>query len=319
MSEQKLEDEQHSLISVIVITYNSSEFVLETLESVRNQTYRNIELIISDDGSSDDTLNKCNVWVDQNKERFVRVQVLSVKSNTGIPANSNRAIRACRGEWIKGIAGDDLLLPECVAANMDYVTSSQEEMSILFSNMQSFHMEKGNRVVNVINNDVRSQNISGLSSQEQFEALLASNFISAPTGFCKRKLLSQYPYNELYRFAEDYPQWLKLTYNGVKLYFMDRLTVMYRCDNLSATRSFRYYYLPRMHESRVLFFWNEEIKYLGKGHEAIYNRERQEIFLYDLVDIFLSNKKSKWHSFIYRIMKWTVSHFCNFKLESSIK
>jgi len=319
MSEQKSGDERKSLVSVTVITYNSSAFVLETLESVRNQTYKDIELIVSDDGSTDDTVEKCNVWINQNKERFVRVKILTINKNTGIPANGNRAIKACKGEWIKGIAGDDLLLPECVAANMEYVTSMHEEISILFSNMQSFHMGKEQNMLDSVNDKICLQNFSRLSCEEQFEELLVSNFLPAPTAFYRKSLLLQYPYNELYRYAEDYPEWLKLTYNGVKLYFMDKVTVMYRCDNISATRSDQYYYLPRMHESRVLFFWNEEMKYLRKEHETIYNRERKELFLYDLVDIFLKNEKSKWHSFIFRIMRWVVFHFCSFKLDKPKK
>lgn len=52
-------DSKNPLFSIIVITYNSSVFVLETLESAKNQAYQNIELIISDDGSTDETVAIC--------------------------------------------------------------------------------------------------------------------------------------------------------------------------------------------------------------------------------------------------------------------
>ena len=51
------------LVSVVVITYNSAKFVIETLESVKSQTYKNIELIISDDCSTDDTVERCRLWL----------------------------------------------------------------------------------------------------------------------------------------------------------------------------------------------------------------------------------------------------------------
>ena len=67
------------LVSVSVITYNSSKTVLETLESVKTQTYPNIELIISDDCSPDNTVEVCREWIEQNKERFVRIEILAAE------------------------------------------------------------------------------------------------------------------------------------------------------------------------------------------------------------------------------------------------
>ena len=303
----------NSLVSIVIITFNSSPFVLEALESARRQTYENVELIVSDDCSTDDTVEKCNAWIEKNKERFVRVKMLTVDSNTGIPANCNRAIREGRGRWIKIVAGDDILLPECIAANMEYVTS-EGEVSIVFSRIQPFYATNTGYLIEQINDDDRLQQFSICSSNEQFEILLDSNFLPAPSFFYTKELLLKYPYNELYRNTEDYPEWLKLTHHGVKLYYMNKPTVLYRCDNSSITRCAQYYYSPRMHETQVLFFWNEKIKYLRKEHKIIYNKERQKMLLYDLVDTFLGNRKSKWHSFIYRIMKWAVFHFCSFKL-----
>ena len=58
------------LVSIITPTYNSAKYVLETLESIKSQTYHNIELIISDDASQDNTVDICELWLKENKERF---------------------------------------------------------------------------------------------------------------------------------------------------------------------------------------------------------------------------------------------------------
>ena len=107
-------EEKMPLVSVAVITYNSSKYVLDTLESIKAQTYKNIELIISDDSSTDNTMQLCKDWCDQNKDRFVRIQVIEPEKNTGVAANCNRAEAACEGDWVKLIAGDDMLLPDCI-------------------------------------------------------------------------------------------------------------------------------------------------------------------------------------------------------------
>lgn len=58
---------EQPLVSVSVITYNSAKTVLETLESIKAQTYQNLELIVSDDCSTDNTVELCRNWIEQNK------------------------------------------------------------------------------------------------------------------------------------------------------------------------------------------------------------------------------------------------------------
>ncbi|NJO68906.1 MAG: glycosyltransferase family 2 protein [Bacteroidetes bacterium] len=65
-----------TLVSVIVVTYNSSEFVRYTLESIAKQRYQSIELIITDDCSDDNTIYLCNQWLINNKDRFVRTEII---------------------------------------------------------------------------------------------------------------------------------------------------------------------------------------------------------------------------------------------------
>lgn len=81
---------QH-LVSIPVITYNSAKTVIETLDSIKAQTYPNIELIISDDCSTDDTVQLCREWIEKNGERFERTELISVTKNTGVSGNNNRA------------------------------------------------------------------------------------------------------------------------------------------------------------------------------------------------------------------------------------
>ena len=78
------------LVSIVIITYKSSAYVLETLESAKAQTYRNIELIVTDDCSPDNTVEICKDWIENNKDCFVRTELITVPENTGISLNCNR-------------------------------------------------------------------------------------------------------------------------------------------------------------------------------------------------------------------------------------
>ena len=62
--------DQNLIVTIIVATYNSSKYVLETLESIKNQTYPHLSLIITDDCSTDDTVDICKKWVGLNESRF---------------------------------------------------------------------------------------------------------------------------------------------------------------------------------------------------------------------------------------------------------
>lgn len=97
------------LVSFVIVTYNSCKYVLETLESAKAQSHTNLELIVSDDHSTDNTVEICRRWIENNKERFVRAELIISEKNSGIPANCNRGVKAARGEWVKLIAGDDLV------------------------------------------------------------------------------------------------------------------------------------------------------------------------------------------------------------------
>ncbi|HMM12750.1 MAG TPA: glycosyltransferase family 2 protein [Bacteroidales bacterium] len=123
--------ENNPLVSIRVLTFNSSRFIIETLESAKAQTYSNIELIISDDGSTDNTVDLCKDWINDNHDRFVRIELIVSKINTGVGSNMNRAIKACKGEWIKGLAGDDLLIPDAIE-NIINFSNKNPDVEVVF-------------------------------------------------------------------------------------------------------------------------------------------------------------------------------------------
>ena len=130
-------DNHLPLVSIPVITYNSSKTILDTLDSIKMQTYDNIELIISDDASSDNTVSICKEWISKNQSRFVRVELIEGRLNVGISANANRAADVCKGIWIKGIAGDDILFPDSIGKYIKYVQNHPSAVYV-FAKIKAF-------------------------------------------------------------------------------------------------------------------------------------------------------------------------------------
>ena len=98
------------LVSVAIPAYNHSAFIEECLASVCAQTYPELELVLIDDGSPDDTFDKAQRFLAKYPDRFRRI-VLERRTNQGVSGNSNACIEACSGEWVHLLGSDDIIYP----------------------------------------------------------------------------------------------------------------------------------------------------------------------------------------------------------------
>lgn len=98
------------LVSICIPTYNGAKFLSECLESAIAQTYANVEILIVDDCSSDNSVQIAGGYA----ERDGRIKVYVNEENLGLVGNWNRCIENANGEWIKYLFQDDVLYPECV-------------------------------------------------------------------------------------------------------------------------------------------------------------------------------------------------------------
>lgn len=215
------------LVSVAVMTYNSSKYVLETLDSIKDQTYQNIELVISDDASTDDTIAICNKWLDKHRSRFTNVKVLVPPQNTGQSGNYNRAFRACTGEWIKEIDGDDLLLPNCLTDLMEYV-GENPEAKYVFGKLKCIGGTKEAREACEQKFD---HSLFKLTQKDQLDYLIYKrNFIASPCSFYNRNFVVDlgFEHDERIPFMEDYPKWINLLRMNVTFYSCPKYIVKYR-------------------------------------------------------------------------------------------
>ena len=225
---------ESELVSIEVATYNSAEFVLETLESIKCQTYPALELIVSDDCSTDGTLSLVEEWLSENKNRFAHTQLITVPANTGVSANCNRLTNAATSNWIKMIAGDDILLPDCIADNIDFIRKHPESQ-VVFSQVRLYRgvFKEESFVRTMPGNFPDNLMQKGYKAEDQFKLLLVSDRINyTPTYFYNKKAVVDVGgYDESFTRIEDYPMWLKLTRAGYKLSYFHKETVGYRMHN----------------------------------------------------------------------------------------
>lgn len=108
----------HSLVSVLIPLYNHAAYIVECLDSVLEQDPQNVELLLIDDGSSDDGFAVAQSWKDVNGSRFARID-FARQVNAGITQTFDRLMRKSTGSVILIVASDDVLLPGSVSQRLN--------------------------------------------------------------------------------------------------------------------------------------------------------------------------------------------------------
>lgn len=281
--------QEHPLVSVPVITYNSAKTVVETLDSIYNQTYSNIELIISDDCSTDDTISICRGWVAQHKERFVRTEIITVEKNTGVSANMNRAINACLGEWIKGIAGDDIFVQNAIVEYVNYV-SNHKDIYWCFAQATCFGIDERQVAISQKNHDIDFYNWDK-NHLLDYMYLSGGCPMFSPTVFINRNKLfeSGIKADIRVRNAEDRVMWIRMLEYGFKMGFVDMPLVKYRISENSlsqrkklppsmvlANQQFNKYYT-------IPYIWRKGYKWLAIRLYMINEREMKKSLFWKII------------------------------------
>lgn len=309
------------IVSVAVISFNSSGTILETLDSIVNQTYgaENLELIISDDCSTDDTVKTISAWLALNEKRFKFVNFTQQKVNGGVSENCNAAWKACTSSWIKTIAADDILRENCIVIYTNFIKNNPKT-KIVFALLQTFRKNLDGELFKSI--VFPSQNsdfcfFSTLDSKKQLAHLYREMGIPCtPTAFILKDVLESVDFSDIkYKSIEDYPLWIKLLKRGETFRFTNEITVDYRVgESASSSDS----YLCNRKYIKELIMINES---LDKSQVSLPlkffifdNTVRLKILL--LISLIFNNKKSISSQIILKLIPYfTLLPFIRFFLK----
>ncbi|WP_203351058.1 glycosyltransferase family 2 protein [Streptococcus uberis] len=126
---------QNGLVSVIVPLYNSEVYLRNCLNSILNQTYKNLELILVNDGSTDGTVAICEEYLAQDDR-----DKLFSKANGGVGSSRNEALRQISGEYVLFVDHDDWIDPHHIAFLHDKLVQSESDIAI--SNFSEYFSER---------------------------------------------------------------------------------------------------------------------------------------------------------------------------------
>lgn len=241
------------LVSVVVLAYRVSATVIETLESIYRQTYQNLELVIAEDGSDDDTLEKIQAWIDEKQSRFRKTTVVSSEVNTGTSKNANRGVAACSGEWIKMVDGDDLLMPDCIEKYMEQVTKDQGKIKIYQADEEVIN-EKGEVIGYLENERQRMRKLIAVdTAEEQHQYIMFNDIKVSPTMFFSKSTFFEVGgCDERIRNIQDYPIKLHFLQHGYRMGYLEYTTMQYRMHDSISHRTKEVYPVNHLMQRRTL-------------------------------------------------------------------
>ena len=221
------------LVSVVIPCYNHEQFVQETIQSVIDQTYESIELIIIDDGSQDNSVKKILEMIESCKERFVRFE-FRTRANIGLSATLNEALEWCKGEYFSSIASDDILMPNKTELQAEYL--GKNELCVGVFACVNLIDEKNEIITDWLVKD-RKYRFANI--------LMHEHELLAPTAMLRLETVKNVGgYNSNY-YIEDWYMWLKISKYGT-LDSINKVVAMYRKHPNNASND-----VEKMHASRL--------------------------------------------------------------------
>jgi len=193
------------MVSVIIPVHNSGHYLKSSMESVMSQTYRDFEVIIVDDGSTDDTGKIAEYYAKTRGVKHVRH-----KTRKGLSSARNSGISAAGGTLVAFLDADDIFLKNKLERQVKCFEKNPL-CDISYTNAMYF---KEGGVEKIISTHVHF-------SGDIFYYLKRSNFITASTVMVRKKILEKLKFNEGLKSHEDWALYLGLAFQGTRFYYVD--------------------------------------------------------------------------------------------------
>lgn len=205
-------------VSIITPLYNAERYVSETINSVLNQSYKNWEMILVDDCSSDQSVS----IVEKIQEQDVRIRLLKNQTNIGPGASRNKAIDEASGDIIAFLDSDDIWHPEKLSKHLGFM---EDKVSVFSHTSYGFIDEDGRKIKSTFHVSNKPIDYHGLLKRTEISCLTAM-FDVNKLGKMHMPALSR---------AEDYGLWLDILKKGVVSDPLDEELAYYRQHSASAT------------------------------------------------------------------------------------
>jgi len=209
------------LVSIVVPAYNAEKYLDETVRSVVAQTYRNWELVIIDDGSTDGTATIAKLYAEKDKRITYYFQ-----ENQKMATARNSGIARARGSYIAFLDADNIFLPNKLAMQVAYL-EAHPECGISYAAIRHFYEDEPRMLYN-------NKNEAPFRSSDIFREFLQRNFINVLAVLIRKEVLDKYgAFQEGWYSCDEQYVWINLAYHGVNFHYLDEVVGLLRLHRTS--------------------------------------------------------------------------------------
>ncbi|MFJ8119879.1 glycosyltransferase family 2 protein [Bacillus mycoides] len=198
------------LISIIIPTYNAEKFILYTINSVKEQTYKKWEMVVIDDCSSDATIK----IVEEQKRLDQRIRIIQLENNSGAAIARNRGINHAKGKYVAFLDSDDLWLPEKLEKQLAFM--QKNDIAFSFTGYQIMNQA-----------GVLTDKVVHAPEKVDYNGLLKNTIIGCLTVMLDIEKLGKVQMPNI-RTRQDTATWLKILKKGHYAYGLDDILSNYR-------------------------------------------------------------------------------------------
>lgn len=260
------------LVTIVAVSFNQEKYVTDTLNSILHQTYKNIQLIIADDGSTDGTKALIEKWIADNKSETV---FINHPRNKGVTKNLNSALPFIKGKYYQFVGCEDILFPDKIEKQV-YLLESNPQTGVVYSDMQLItpggikwkqtHYQYYTDEVPVNGNI--------------YDSIIFKCFITTPSVLMRTEVLRDCGGDNELLDINDYDFWIRASKKFNFLYH-DDVTILYRVvpDSLSRKEG-----ITRFKNNFLVFYLNYDKR---KQYRPVFDRR----LLYNLKNLAGSDFK----------------------------
>ena len=199
------------IISVIIPTYNKAPYIQQAVDSVLGQTYKDLEIIVVDDGSTDETVPKLKSYVDAGLITYL------YQTNQGPSVARNVGLRLARGQYIKFLDSDDFLYPEQIKKQIQDIEGEPEAISIT------------DYLILKLNGKTEKRPVYLVSKEKQLASFIESNRATIHSFLVPKFLLDRVGgFDESLTCSEDTDLWIRILGQGAYMKHLPFIGCCYR-------------------------------------------------------------------------------------------
>lgn len=212
-------------VTVICLCYNQSQWVEESILSVINQTYANIQLIVVDDASTDESVS----IIKKLAQQYPRIELLLLDQNVGNCKAVNKALTLATGEFIIDLAADDVLTTNRIERQVHSFLQQSAHVGVVFTDA-TYIDARGNHLYHHYE-DLHARNlVKNIPTGDVYKDVIGTYFIAAPTMMIRKSVLDELGgYDEVLAY-EDFDFWIRSARKFNYVFLNERLTLIRKSE-----------------------------------------------------------------------------------------